>query len=62
MVIMASVQPESGWIVYTGPDFLHLFQFRFSKEGMDNTVQKQPISDLDGLVGVRPKASGLEAS
>ena len=62
MVITASMQPESGWIVYTGPDFLHPFQFRFSKEGMDNTVRKQPISDLDGLVRVRPKASGVEAS
>ena len=32
MAVTASVQPESGRIVYAGSDFLHPFQFRFSKE------------------------------
>ena len=62
MAITASMQPESGRIVYAGPEFLHPFQFHFSKEGMDNIEQNQPRSDLDGLVRVRPNASGLEAS
>ena len=39
MAIMASMQPESDRIIYARSDFLHLFQFRFSKEGMDHTVQ-----------------------
>ena len=40
MAITVSVQqPESGWVVYAGSDFLHPFQFRFSKEGMDHIVQ-----------------------
>ena len=51
---MASVQPES--------DFPHPFQLRFAKEGMDDTVQNRPKSDLDDLVRVWPNASGLEAS
>ena len=62
MAITASVQPESGRIVYTRSDFPHPFQFRSSKEGMDHTVQNRPRSDLDGLVRVWPNASGLEAS
>ena len=39
MAIMASLQPELGWIVYAGSDFLDCFQFWFSKEGMGHTVQ-----------------------
>ena len=42
----ASVQPESGRIVYAGSDFSHPFQLRFSKEGMDHIVQNRPGSDL----------------
>ena len=49
-------------IVYAGSDFLHPFQLRFSKEGMDHIVQNRPGSDLDGLVRVWPNTSGLEAS
>ena len=62
MAVTASMQPESGRIVYVGSDFPHPIQFRFSKEGMDHTVQNQPGSHLDGLVSVWPNASGLEAS
>ena len=39
MAIMASVQPELGWIVHAGSKFLHPFQFRFSKESMGYTMQ-----------------------
>ena len=38
MAIMASMQSEC-WMVYAGSDFPHLFQFCFSKEGMDHIVQ-----------------------
>ena len=63
MAITASVQTESGRIVYVGSDFPHPFQFRFvSKEGMGHTVQNPPGSDLDGLVRVWPNSSGLKAS
>ena len=62
MADTASMQPESGRIVYAGSDFQHPFQFRFSEEGMDYTVQNRPGSDLDGLVRVWPNVSGLEAS
>ena len=63
MAITASVQPESGRIVYVGSDFPHPFQFRFvSKEGMSHTVQNRPGSDLDGLVRVWPNSSGLKVS
>ena len=62
MAITASVQPESGRIVYARSDFPYPIQFRFSKEGMDYIVQNRPGSGLDGLVRVWPNASGLEAS
>ena len=62
MVITTRVQPESGRIVYTGSDFPHPFQLRFSKEGMDQITQNQPGSYLDGPVRVWPNASGPEAS
>ena len=62
MAITASVQPESGRIVYAGPDFPHPFQLRFSKEGMDHIAQNRSESDLDGLVRVWPNTPGLEAS
>ena len=39
MDITTRVQPESGRIVYTGSDFPHPFQLRFSKEGMDQIMQ-----------------------
>ena len=38
------------------------FSFFFSKEGMDHIVLNRPGFDLDGLVRVWPKTSGLEAS
>ena len=60
--VTASVQPQLAWMVYARFDFLHPFQFCFSKEGMDHTVQNWPGSDLDGLVRVWPNTSGLEAS
>ena len=60
MAITASVQPESGRTVYAGSDFLHPFQLRFSKEGMDHIVQNRPGSDLDGLVRVWSNTSGLD--
>ena len=50
MVITASVQPESGRVVYAGSDFSHPILFCSSKEGMDYTVQNWPGSDLEGLV------------
>ena len=56
------MQPESGRIVYAGSDFSHPFQLRFSKEGVDHTVQNRPGSDLDGLARVWLNASGLKAS
>ena len=59
---MASMQSESGQIIYAGSNFLHPFQLHFSKEGMDHCVQNQPRSNLDGLVRVWPDASGPEAS
>ena len=39
MAIPASVQPESGRIVYAGSDFPHPMQFHFFKEGPDHIVQ-----------------------
>ena len=59
---MASMQSESGQILYAGSNFLHPFQLHFSKEGIDHSVQNQPRSNLDGLVRVWPNTSGLEAS
>ena len=38
------------------------FQLRFSKEGMDHTVQNRPGSDLGGLIRVWTNTSGLKAS
>ena len=62
MAVTASMQPESGRIVYVGSDFPHPFQFCFSKKRMDHIAQNRPGSDLNGLVRVWPNASGLEAS
>ena len=45
-----------------GSDFPHPFKFRFSKEGIGQTLQNQPGPDLDGLVRVWPNSSGLKAS
>ena len=59
VAITASVQPESARIVYATSDFPHPFQFRFSEEGMDHTVQDRPGSSLDGLVKVWPNLDGL---
>ena len=60
-VMTASLQPQSGRIAYAGSDLPHPFQFHFSKEGSIIFVQNRPGSDLDGLVRVRPNASGLVA-
>ena len=50
MAITASVQrPGSGRIEDAGSDSTHPFQFRFSKESKDHTVQNRLGSDLDGL-------------
>ena len=57
MAVTASVQPESGRIVYAGSDFPRLFQLSFPKN-----VQNRPGSDLDVLVRVWPNTSSLEAS
>ena len=62
MAITASLQPELGWIVYAGSNFLDCFQFWFSEEGMGHTVQNWPGSDLDGLVRVWLNSLGLKAS
>ena len=59
---MASMQPESGRIIYPGSNFPHPFQFHFSKEGKGHIVQNRPGSDLDGLVRVWPNMFSLEAS
>ena len=61
MAITASMQPESGQIVYARSDFPHLIRFLSSKEGPDHIVQNQSGSDLDYLVRFWPIASGLEA-
>ena len=62
MAVTASVQPESGRIVYAGCEFPRPFQVRFSKAGKDHIAQNRPGSDLDGLVRVWPNRSGQEAS
>ena len=61
--VTASVQPESGRIVYAGPNFPHPIRFRSSKEGPDHIVQNRPGSDLNGWTGFgQTQKSGLEAS
>ena len=60
--VMASMQPESGHIIYAGSDFLHPVWFLPSKEGPDHTVQNCPRSDLDDLFRFWSNASGPEAS
>ena len=66
MVIMASVQPEAGQVVYARSNFPYPFQFHFSREGIYisnyHIVQNQPGSDLDGLVRIWPNSSAPEAS
>ena len=62
MAVTASVQPESAQIVYARSNFPHLFQLCFAKAGMDHIVQNWPGSNLDGVIGVWPNTSGLEAS
>ena len=52
-------KPELGRIMYAWSNFPCPIQFRFTKEGMDLTVQNQPRSDLVGLVSVWWNASGL---
>ena len=61
MAITASVQPESGRIVYAGSDYPHPFHLHFSKEGMGHIVRDQPKSGLDGLVRVWAKRIWPEA-
>ena len=46
---------------HVGSDFLHPIWSSSSKEGPDHIVQNQPRSDLNGLVGFLPDASGPEA-
>ena len=67
MAIMASVQPELGWIlyniiIYATSNFFYLVQFHSSKQGQDHILQNWSRSSLDGLVRFGPNASGLEAS
>ena len=42
MAIIASVQPESGGIIYAGPDFPHLIQFRFPKKAWSILCKTDP--------------------
>lgn len=56
--IIASLQPESGWVVCVGSDFLHPIQLHSSEEGPDRHVENWHGSDLDGLVRFWPNASG----
>ena len=60
--IIASVWPESGWVVCVGSDFLHPIQLHSSEEGPDQHVENWPGSDLDGLVRFWPNTSALEVS
>ena len=46
----------------TGSNFLRPVQFCSSKEGLDQIVQNQPRSDLDGLVRFWPNESGPETN
>ena len=62
MAITASVQPESGRVVYAGSDFPHPFQFCFSKEGVGHSMQNRPGSDLDGLARVWLHSFDLKAT
>ena len=48
--ITASMQPESGQIVYTRSEFLHLIQFCSSYKGPDHTVQN-PACNWSGWCG-----------
>ena len=51
MAIMASVQPESGWIIYI-PDLTSCsILVPFFKEGPDDILQDWSGSDLDGRSG-----------
>ena len=45
-----------------GSNFLHPVQFCSFKEGLDQIVQNQPRSDLDGLVRFWPTESGPETN
>ena len=60
ILVVASVQPESGRDVYAGSDFPHLIRFHSSKIGLDHIVQNQPGSDLDGWVRFWSNASGQD--
>ena len=62
MAITASVQPESGRIVYCRIRLPASVSAPFFQRGVDHIVQNRARSDLDGLVRVWPNASGLEAS
>ena len=45
---MASVQPESGMILYNvGANFPHLIWLSFSKESLEHIMQKRSGSDVD---------------
>ena len=62
MASTGNMQPESGWIVHAGFNFLHPIQFHSSKEGLDSIAQSRPRSNLDSLIRFWPNASGPEAS
>ena len=59
--IKASVQPESGRIVYAGSAFPYLIRFHSSKEIQDHIVQNRSGSDQDGLARSWPTGCGPEA-
>ena len=61
MAITASLQPESGRIVYARSDFPHPIQFRLSKKGMDHIEQNRHGSDMNGLVRVWPNWPGSKS-
>ena len=65
MAIAASVQPESGRIVYAGSHFALFFFFFssvFPKMAWAILCKNRPGSDLDGLVRVWLSSSGLKTS
>ena len=62
MAITASVQPESGRIMYALSNCPNQIQFRFSKEGMNHNVQNGPGSVMVSWSRFWSNASGLEAS
>ena len=60
--ITACMQPDLGWIICAGFDFLHPIQFHSSNKVLDQTVQNWPGSKLDGLVRFWLNPSGPQTS